>query len=94
MARIYETFKIIDYDEVKGEIVLEWQDTNDLTNTFTLNHRIPLEAEDANWTEAQYRSYFINEVSDAATIPDWMKTEARDEMLTRKGMSDLPVTAP
>ena len=85
MAIIFDKFKVIDFDEQTGHILLEWYVSTDPTvQKLVRNHKIPIEAELNNWTEAQYRAYFSNEVEDMAVIPEWAKAEAEKEYLVRK----------
>lgn len=94
MARIYEEFKVISVDEETGHILLEWWDANNPLNKLIRNHKIPLEAEAANWTEELYRSYFVNEIEDAANIPEWARLEARNEMIVRQKFDDIVAPLP
>jgi len=72
---IYDSFKVLSADVERGELTLEWSASNTPNITLLLNHRIPPESVEHNWTEAQYRSYFELEVEDAPAIPDWALAE-------------------
>jgi len=51
MAIIFDKFKVIDFDEQTGHILLEWYVSTDPTvQKLVRNHKIPIEAELNNWT--------------------------------------------
>jgi hypothetical protein len=85
MAQIYNNFRVIDYDEAEGAVELGWYDDQlplGGQKILRRNHKIPLEAEQASWTRAQYLTYFLSQVEDIADVPQWAKDEAHATRLT------------
>lgn len=87
MAQTYNEFRVLDYDESRGEMTCAWYDnTRDgqgrlvtpiaEQTVLQLGHKIPVEAELNNWTRDQYRQFFLTTVEDVMDIPQWAKDEA------------------
>jgi len=72
---VYDTFKVVETDEAQGEMVLEWSASNTPNIKLLMNHRVPPESAENNWTEEQFRTYFVLEVEDAPAIPAWAIAE-------------------
>jgi len=77
--QIYNEFRVIDYQPDIGHLVLGWYDDQQpLAGQVILQraHKIPIEAEQNNWTRAQLLTFWLLEVEDIADIPQWAKDEA------------------
>jgi hypothetical protein len=78
MAQLYNQFRVIDYNDISGEVTLGWYDsTLPLTGQrfYTMGHKIPEEAEANSWTRAQYLAYWGAQVESVYEIPQFLKDE-------------------
>jgi len=79
MARIFNNARIMNYNEVSGEIEIGWYDDavpfTDQT-PYIINHRIPEEFETEGWTRGELLQALAVELPVVVTIPQWMKDEA------------------
>ncbi|UCD23664.1 MAG: hypothetical protein JSW51_11585 [Gemmatimonadota bacterium] len=94
MAQVYNQFRVLSYDESRGEMVLAWYDDTpavpgpglatpiEQQTILQLQHKIPVEAELNNWTRDQYLAFFLTTVEDVMDIPQWAKDEADTTELT------------
>lgn len=72
----FDKCRIIDADATQGHVVCEWWDSSkpEIERVYRrLNHRIPIEAEEFEWSKEKLMEYWSNEVEDVATIPEWVK---------------------
>lgn len=87
MAQTYNEFRVLNYDESRGEMTLAWYDdtrdgNGDLVTPIAeqtilqLGHKIPVEAEQNNWDRTLMRDFFLTQVEDVMDIPQWAKDEA------------------
>jgi len=82
----YDSFKVVGTDASTATMLLEWHSSSNAEVTLLRNHAIPLEAEQNEWTEEQYRKYFLTEVSDVPSVPEWATEEVTAELIARKGL--------
>lgn len=71
--RVPTTYEILEIDESQGTVVLKWN------NGITLNHRIPIEAELENWTDAQIDAHLLSEAPSIPDVPQFL----RDKLVAR-----------
>ena len=81
MARIYNDFRVLNYDTPSGEITLAWYDNNFPYAGQILHrqqHRIPEDSEGNNWVREDFRAWWVQEVAYIGDVDDyqWMKDEA------------------
>lgn len=70
---------MIDYHTDTGQLTLGWYDDQQPIGDQVIlrrSHKIPIEAEQNNWTRAQLLTFWLLEVEDIADIPQWSKDEA------------------
>ncbi len=87
MAQVYNNFRVVDYEISTGHIAVVWyDDTRDgggqlvtpIRQQYLLRraHKIPIEAEQNNWTRADLLQFLLLEIEDVADIPQWAIDEA------------------
>jgi hypothetical protein len=79
MAQNYNNFRVLNYDESKGEVELAWYDDNFPfvgQRVHVEGHKIPEEAETNTWDRAQYLAYWVQQIATMYDIPQFLKDEA------------------
>jgi len=82
----YNDFKVMGSQPELGQIDVFWFDNTrgpdgklltplNKQNVLFQSHRVPVEAEENNWTREQLRMWWVNEVDDVADIPQWAEDE-------------------
>jgi hypothetical protein len=79
--QIYDTFRIISYDQGMGQVEVAWYDTNGGPirgqTVAMLTHRLPLELETLSMDKAALVAYLLPEApASVPTIPQWVINEA------------------
>lgn len=84
--RVYNNFVVLETHPDIGHLTVAWyDDTRDAQGQLVTplkqqiplvrSHRIPVEAEQNNWTRDQLRQFWELEVEDVADIPQWADDE-------------------
>lgn len=95
--QVYNDFAVLEIHEEVGTLTLAWYDAtphptlpNQLATPITQQHilvrahKIPIEAEQNNWTREQLRQFWELEVEDVADIPQWAHDEVGRVVLDTK----------
>lgn len=93
----YNEFRVVEVYEATGEMKVVWyDDTRDgqgklvtaLKDQTVLEqgHKIPVEAEQNNWTREMLRDFWVLQIEGIADIPAWAKTEADSTVVEYKTM--------
>jgi len=78
-----DSFTVIATDAARATLTLEWVSSTNSELKLVRDHRIPLEAEEDNWTEAELRAHFATELLAGTAIPEWAKAEEAAENINR-----------
>jgi len=78
-----DSFTVIATDASTATLTVEWVSSTNPKLKMIQNHRIPLEAEEDNWTKEELQEYFAKDLAVPAPIPAWAVEEASAEIIAR-----------
>jgi hypothetical protein len=78
-----DSFTVIATDAATGTLTVEWSASTKPALKLVRDHKIPLEADQDNWTEAELRAHFATELLASTAIPEWAKAEEAAENINR-----------
>jgi len=78
-----DSFTVISTDAATATLTVEWVSSTNSELKLVRDHRIPLEAEEDNWTRAELQTHFATELLSSTAIPEWAKAEEAAENINR-----------
>ncbi len=82
MSQNYNNFRVINYNQAKGEAEVAWYDDTQpgpISDQILglINHQMPIELETENWTKAQLLTFLLPErPQNIPDFPSWLIDEA------------------
>lgn len=93
--QIYNEMRVYMVHQDIGQMTVAWYDNSRTAGgklktplkdqtPLRRSHKIPVEAEENNWTREQLRDFWLLEVEDVADIPQWAEEEAEDTVMEER----------
>ena len=78
-----DSFTVIATDAATATLTVEWVSSTNSILKMIQSHKIPLEAEEDNWTKEELQDHFAKELPVPTPIPSWAVEEASAEQVAR-----------
>jgi len=78
-----DSFTVMATDAATATLTVEWVSSTNPKLKLVRDHRIPIEAEEESWTEAELRAHCATELLAGTAIPEWALVEEALENINR-----------